>query len=182
MLKILFTLAIAFLAGCSQTVTKPVDEISELELKNRYNADVKFEVYEITDKKFTTMTVEAKDSFIENITSHISEITVSSALNKYQYKLKNKYEFTLPEKKPLTFGEGDVKASPQNPGIMIVALTESNQITLDVFNRVSNGTNDYANSLSSISMPLSLTDDYSKIAYRISENEIIYVAARKIKK
>jgi hypothetical protein len=63
--------------------------------------------------------------------------------------------------------------------MMVVAQTNKNMITFNIFNRVILGKNGYTNSLSEITMPLSDESELNRIAYRISEYEIILIEATK---
>lgn len=63
--------------------------------------------------------------------------------------------------------------------MMVVAQTNKGMITLNIFNRIIMGVNGYTNSLSEITMPLTDEDNLNRIAYRISEYEIILIEATK---
>jgi len=185
MRKLILPLAICFLVGCSQVpTTQSVQDINTVKEKTTdiYHATVKIEVYEIKDPKFNQLDTERKDEFMDNVTSHIGEVPIATALSKHAYKIKNKYDFILSSSEPVSLGDTNVTATQKNPGIMVVASTEKDEINLNVFNRVSTGTKEgYANTLFAISMSLSNNDSNSQIASRIAENEIIVITAKKNK-
>ena len=62
---------------------------------------------------------------------------------------------------------------------MVVAQTNKDLITFNIFNRVILGQYGYTNSLSEITMSLSDNSKMNRIAYRISEYEIILIEATK---
>lgn len=183
MKKLLLLLAFPLvLAGCSGTPTSPhnQEKIESNDIgNNQYSAEINIQVYEITDAAFKAMKSTEKDNFIENVTSHLTEVKLEIALSKVQYVIKDKNKFFLTEGVPKAIGKTDVTVSKKNDGMMVVSQTNKDIITFNIFNRVILGVNGYTNSLSEITMALSDNSELNRIAYRISENEIILIEAKK---
>jgi hypothetical protein len=169
-------------AGCSGTPTG-IDNKEKTEVNqssdSQYSAEINIQVYEITDTSFKSLKSTEKDDFIENITSHLTEVKLETALSKVQYVIKDKNKFFLTEGVPKAIGKTDVTVSKKNDGMMVVSQTNKDIITFNIFNRVILGVNGYTNSLSEITMALSDNSELNRIAYRISENEIILIEAKK---
>lgn len=183
MKKLLLVLALPFvLTGCSvnQTTNSSVDKKWFKSVGgDQYAAEISLQVYEITDTTFKSLKSTQKDDFIDNVTSHLTEVPLETALSKVQYTVKDKNKFFLEESVPKAIGKTDVNMSVQNDGMMVVAQTNRDMITFNIFNRVIMGKNGYTNSLSEITMPLSDDSKLNRIAYRISEYEIILIEVTK---
>lgn len=183
MKKLLLALVLPFvLAGCSvnQTNNTNVDKKMVKSIGgDEYSAEISLQVYEITDPTFKALKSTEKDSFIENVTSHLTDIPLETALSKVKYTVKDKNKFFLTEGVPKAIGNTDVNVSAKNDGMMVVAQTNKDMITFNIFNRVILGQNGYTNSLSEITMSLSDNSKMNRIAYRISEYEIILIEATK---
>lgn len=172
MYKILLGFIFLILVGCASSPNNMKDKtISD----DRSSVHVK--VYEINDPQFNNLKSGLKDQFIENVTSHITDVKIETALSKLKYVIKYSYDFKLEERKQISVGDETVNDSRKNTGMMIVAEKNKELIVFNVFNRTSVG-NAYANSLSEITMNL-LPDIENKIAYRIAENEILYITIDK---
>lgn len=183
MKKLLLALALPLvLAGCSVSPTNTTN-VDRKQIKligsDEYSAEISLQVYEITDPTFKALKSTEKDDFIENVTSHLTEVPLETALSKIKYTVKDKNNFFLIEGLPKAIGNTDVNVSTKNDGMMVVAQTNKNMITFNIFNRVILGKNGYTNSLSEITMPLSDESELNRIAYRISEYEIILIEATK---
>lgn len=183
MKKLLIALALPIvLAGCSvsQTNNSNVDKkMVNSRGGDEYAAQISMQVYEITDPTFKALKSTEKDDFIDNVTSHLTEVPLETALSKVKYTIKDKHNFLLVEGVPKAIGKTDVNISVKNDGMMVVAQTNKDMITLNIFNRIIMGQNGYTNSLSEITMPLSDEKSLNRIAYRISEYEIILIEATK---
>lgn len=183
MKKLLLALALPLvLAGCSvnQPSNSNVDKKMVKSIGgDEYSAEITLQVYEITDPTFKALKSTEKDDFIENVTSHLTEVPLETSLSKVKYTVKNKNKFFLEEGVPKAIGKTDVNISVKNDGMMVVAQTNKGMITLNIFNRIIMGKNGYTNSLSEITMPLTDEDNLNRIAYRISEYEIILIEATK---
>lgn len=183
MKKLLIALALPIvLAGCS--VNQPNNGNVDKKMVNsigsdEYSAQISLQVYEITDPTFKALKSTEKDDFIDNVTSHLTEVPLETALSKIKYTIKDKHNFLLVEGVPKAIGKTDVNISVKNDGMMVVAQTNKDMITLNIFNRIIIGKNGYTNSLSEITMPLSNEKSLNRIAYRISEYEIILIEATK---
>lgn len=183
MKKLLIALALPIvLAGCavnqnnnSNVDKKMVNSIGG----DEYSAQISMQVYEITDQTFKALKGNEKDDFIDNVTSHLTEVPLETALSKVKYMIKDKHNFLLIEGVPKAIGKTDVNISVKNDGMMVVAQTNKEMITLNIFNRIIMGQNGYTNSLSEITMPLTDEKSLNRIAYRISEYEIILIEATK---
>jgi hypothetical protein len=183
MKKLLLILALPFvLAGCAvnQTGHSNVDKKMFKSIGgDEYSAEIFLQVYEITDPTFKALKSTEKDDFIDNVTSHLTEVPLETALSKVKYKIKDKNKFFLQDGVPKAIGKTDVNISVKNDGMMVVAQTNNGMITLNIFNRIIMGVNGYTNSLSEITMPLTDENNLNRIAYRISEYEIILIEATK---
>lgn len=183
MKKLLLALALPLvLASCSVSPTNNAN-VDKKWFKSiggdQYSAEISLQVYEITDPTFKALKSTEKDDFIENVTSHLTEVPLETALSKVKYTVKDKNKFFLEEGVPKAIGKTDVNVSAKNDGMMVVSQTNKDMITFNIFNRVIVGKNGYTNSLSEITMPLSDESKLNRIAYRISEYEIILIEATK---
>ena len=175
MYKILLIIIFFTLVGCASSPQK-IKENTAIQIEE---TNVSVKVYEIKDEGFNQLKSEMKDSFIENITSHITDVDIEVALSKVKYNVTNVHDFKLKDNVQKSIGNETVNDSRKNTGMMIVAEKDKNIIVFNVFNRTSSG-GSYANSLSEISMNLSpIVENENEIAYRISENEILYIKVKK---
>lgn len=183
MKKLLLVLALPFiLAGCANNPNQSTEVNNKMVksiVSDGYSAEISLQVYEITDQNFKTLKSTEKDDFIENVTSHLTDVPITTALSKVKYTVKDKNKFLLKEDEPKAIGKTDVNISVKNDGMMVVAQTHKDMITLNIFNRIIFGKNGYTNSLAEITMPLSENSELNRIAYRISEYEIILIEVTK---
>lgn len=97
MKKLLLMLALPFvLAGCAvnQTGHSNVDKKMVKSIGgDEYSAEIFLQVYEITDPTFKALKSTEKDDFIDNVTSHLTEVPLETALSKVKYTIKDKNKF-----------------------------------------------------------------------------------------
>ncbi len=176
MYKVMLGIIFSALVGCANSPNAIQENMDNPEkvLKEELT-DVTIKVYEINDKNFNLYTTDSKDKFIENVTSHITEIDIDTALNKMQHNIKNVFNFDLKDNIKRTVGDESINDDQNKIGMIVVVEKTDDLLVFNVFNRVYIGSG-YANSLSEITMNLSPhLGNKNEIAYRISENEIIHI-------